>query len=777
MWDRYFPESTSHVYPISQLTSFLEDALSADEIDIIVSKRVEYFNIPAAFDIEASSWMTGSFEEDNVAHWATMYIWQFGLNGAVIYGRTWDEFGHLITTLESVLKLNKHRHLIIYVHNLGYEFQWIRRWFDWDKVFAIKNRRPVYAISGGIEFRCSYFLSNYSLAYIGDELLQKYPVKKLVGALDYRKVRHSFTPLTPIELAYCVNDVKVLMSYIQEKIESDGDITKIPLTNTGYVRNFCREACFSDAKDVSQLTEDELRSITLNYRSLMKSLQVKTEEEYAQLRRGFMGGFTHTSILHSNEIIDDVGSADLTSSYPYTMVAQYFPMTRFIYIGTVNDERILKHLLSHYCCIFDVQFTNLKPRVEFENILSTSRCWNMSNVKVNNGRVISADSISTTLTELDFENMVRFYSWSSIKVVNMRTSHRGYLPKALIIAVLNLYESKTALKGVSGKEIEYLVSKNMINAAFGMMVTNIVRGEYAYDSEEGWCRFEADVEKQLSSYNRNFNRFLYYGWGVWVTAHARHNLFSAIYEFGADYVYSDTDSIKGINFESHIPYFRAYNAHVHDSLIKMCAALHIPFSKCTPKTKKGAIKMIGVWDIEEGYLRFKAVGAKRYLYEYPNHQLQLTVGGLNKSYAVPYLLYQYGGGSSESNESLSFAFLNEYSIERDSTIPAFIQLARLAYSRLPNSSAALSYLLSQLTLNYDPIFVIFGEGMAIPAEHTGKQTVDYLDNGFSTICTDYLGIPSIITERSAIYMENQPYLMSITNEYRELLRGVEHVSD
>ena len=67
--------------------------------------------------------------------------------------------------------------------------------------------------------------------------------------------------------------------------------------------------------------------------------------------------------------------------------------------------------------------------------------------------------------------------------------------------------------------------------------------------------------------------------------------------------------------------------------------------------------------------------------------------------------------------------------------------------------------------------------MYIPAQHTGKQTIDYIDHGFAAICTDYLGIPTIVTEQSAVYMEPQNYKMSITNDYRELLMGVQHVAD
>ena len=776
MWDGYFPESMSHVYTVSQLDSFLYDAVGPHRnVSLIVSGKTEYFNIPAAFDIEASSWQKGTYEDENVEHFATMYIWQFGLNGSVIYGRTWDEFLQVINDVSDALSLCKKRHLIIYVHNLGYEFQWIRKKFNWDKVFAIKRRRPVYAISGGIEFRCSYFLSNYALAYIGDNLLVNYPIHKLTGNLDYLKVRHSYTPLSPAELSYCINDVKVVMSFIQEKIESDGDITKIPLTNTGYVRNYCRESCFYEG--IAPDDEESRKKVLLSYRAIMKSLQVQSDDEYYQLKRAFMGGFTHTSILHSNQVRYDVGSADLTSSYPYTIVAQYFPMTRFKYIGTVEVGTDFKHYLDTYCCIFDIEFFGLYPRVEFENILSASRCHPGSlsdDVCINNGRIISCSHCATTLTELDFENMCKFYTWDSCKIVNLRISHRGYLPKAMILAVLDLYESKTSLKGIAGKEIEYLVSKNMINAAFGMMVTNIIRGEFEYDNVYGWLEKEADIEKQLSAYNKNFNRFLYYGWGVWVTAHARHNLFSAIWEFGDDYIYADTDSIKGLNFSSHMNYFKSYNDRVIDSLIRMCGSLHIPFSKVAPKTKKGVTKIIGLWEIEEGYDTFKAVGAKRYMYRYNNGKLQITVGGLNKSQAVPYLLYEFGGGKTEKNESLSYRWLQDHSLHVSPYYTAFQTVSRLAYSNLPLHSEALEFILS-LPLDYNWIFENFGEGLCVPPKHTGKQTVDYLDHSFAAICTDYLGFPLPISESSAVYMEQQPYQMSITNEYRSLLEGVYHV--
>lgn len=731
-----------NVYPFSQLTEFFSEI---DELSVgsRYNNRIELLDVPASFDIETSSFkLTNKDGEEE--KFATMYIWQFGFNGSVIYGRTWEEFLKFCKHLVDYLNLSFHRRLVIYVHNLGYEFQFIQKWFNWDKIFAIKNRRPVYAISGGLEFRCSLFLSNYALAYIGDNLLTKYPVKKLVGALDYSKIRHSYTPLTDKELAYCVNDVKVVMSYIQEKIEQDGGIDKIPLTNTGYVRNYCRQECFFE----NGSTEEQRKKTFLNYRSLMKSLTITDQEEYDQLHRGFMGGFTHTGCYHSGKICENVGSADLTSSYPFAMLAQYYPMSKGEYIGNIEEPALFKYYLEQYCCIFDIEFINLRPCEEFENPISLSRCVTSGKVVTNNGRIVSADKCRTTLTELDYDTISKFYVWDSYKIMNLRVYQRGYLPKALILSILKLYEDKTSLKGVIGKETEYLVSKNMINAAFGMMVTAIVRDNYEYSDH--WYKDVADRISQLTSYNKNFNRFLFYAWGVWVTAHARHNLFSAIYEFGEDYIYSDTDSIKGFNFDKHDQYFKNYNDKVFDKLLKMCNHYGIPFSKCQPVTKNGEKKLIGLWEIEKPYKLFKSVGAKRYLYQYNDGFVNMTVSGVNKKFAMPYLIAKWNDVPLDSDE---------------------FKTIRKAYS---GDREAVSQLI-EADYDYSMIFEEFGDGLYIPAGHTGKMTLTYIDEPTSGIITDYLGVESQFHELTSVHMEPQSYYMSIVGDYLKFLEGIQYV--
>ena len=245
--------------------------------------NVSYLNLPASFDIE-----TSSFYDDNKEKVAIMYVWQFGINGTIIMGRTWEQYNYLIKMLHHLFDLNCKKRILIYVHNLGYEFQFMRGWFKWEEVFAPKKRRPLIALNGGIEYRCSYFLSNYSLANVGALVLQKYKVEKMVGDLDYSLIRTPITPLTSKEIGYCINDVRVVMSYIQEKIEQEGDITKIPLTNTGNVRRYVRARVFGD-KSVDP------KKVRRQYTDLMQALRIRSTEEYQQMKRAFQGGFTHAS--------------------------------------------------------------------------------------------------------------------------------------------------------------------------------------------------------------------------------------------------------------------------------------------------------------------------------------------------------------------------------------------------------------------------------------------------------------------------------------------------
>lgn len=717
----------------------------------VIGKRNSYYNIPAAFDIETSSF----------THWgdkyATMYLWSFCLNGSTLLGRTWKEWRDTLAYLSERVHTDKHT-LVIYVHNLGYEFQFMRGWFEWDEVFSVKERRPVHAtLPEGIEFKCSYILSNYALAYIGANLLSRYPVQKDVGSLDYSKIRHSRTGLTQEEIWYSVHDVQVVTSYIQEKIENEGGINNIPLTNTGYVRRYCRDFCFTQFEKNPKLA----KKYSAQYHERMKSLSITSACEYDQQHDAFAGGFTHTGIFHSGKVRYDVGSADLASSYPAVMVMKKFPMSRGTFIGNVSEYEVERLISKGFCVLFTVRLYRVNPEFVYENYISYSRCTDISpNAVVNNGRVQSADYLQVTVTEQDWDIIKRCYSYDKAEFYGVRYYYADYLPRPFILSILHLFGNKTSLKDVEGKETEYMVSKNMINSAYGMSVTNIIRDLYEYSNSEGWVTEDADVTDQLTSYNNNHNRFLFYAWGVWVTAHARHNLWDAIFEFGKDYIYADTDSIKGVNFDNHKAFFALYNNRIEILLSHMCKIMNINPALCHPKTKKGKTKTIGIWEIEESYVRFKAIGAKRYMFEHEKGDLWFTVSGVNKHYGMPYLLKKYSGVD-----------------------PEYYPIIDLAYSNDPNKQHEASKAMEKLLelredglIGYDEVFEHFNEGLYFPPEATGKQTLTYIDKSACFPVTDYNGLTQTVFEYSYIHMEPQSYYMSQTEEYKKLLLGYRDAS-
>lgn len=414
---------------------------------------VNYLDVPCAFDIESSSFY------DNGEKRATMYIWQFGINNIVIYGRTWGEFMELIDLIKSV-PLNDVR-IACYIHVFDFEFQWIRKLFNWDEIFFMEKRKPLYAVTGNIEFRCSYKLSGKRLEYTADDLL-KYKCEKLVGSLDYSKLRTSTTPLTDEEMKYCEADIRVILSYVQEKIEAEKGIANIPYTKTGYVRRRFRKACLGGG----------------NYRKytrLMKELTLD-EEEYKQLKRAFMGGFTHANADKVGETFESVSSFDFASSYPAVMLMEKFPMSKsWKYEKTVNLAK-LEELLSKFCCLLDITIENVVSKPEApDRILSYSKCKQVVGYSLDNGRIFTARRLTTTITEQDYWMLRKFYYFDITEVRNLRLYHKGYLPTPFIKVLVGLYGEKTRLKGVEGEERNYQNAKEDTNASYGMSVTDIIR--------------------------------------------------------------------------------------------------------------------------------------------------------------------------------------------------------------------------------------------------------------------------------------------------------------
>ena len=295
---------------------------------------------------------------------------------------------------------------------------------------------------------------------------------------------------------------------------------------------------------------------------------------------------------------------------------------------------------------------------------------------------------------------------------------KGYLPKPIIESILTFYEKKTVLKNIENKKQEYNYYKELLNAIYGMIVTDIVRDDILYDID--WNTAKGDLNGLINKYNTSKRRVLFYPWGVWCTAYARRNLFSGILEFKDDYIYSDTDSIKVLNKERHMDYIERYNKEIKEKLESCLSYYNIELERIRPKNKDNIEKPLGIWDYEGAYSRFKTLGAKRYLTE-KNNDIELTVSGINKSIAIPKLKEKF------SNTE---------------------------------------------------IFNKFNDKFTFTADMCGKNTHTYVDNEICGNVTDYLGNKAVYHEMSFIHLEKAEYNLSLTDEYKKLIEnyigGIKH---
>ena len=678
-------------------------------------QKVEYLDVECAFDIE-----TTSMTLDDGTDVGFMYAWTFGIKNEkhMVIGRTWEQFSQLMDDLSEYYLLGKGRKLVVYIHNLSFEFQFMRKYFKWDNVFTVDEREPILAqTTGGIEFRDSYILSGYSLEKTA-KMLTKHDTKKLTGDLDYSLIRHHETELTGEEVQYMVNDVQILLDYINEQREMYGDITKIPITNTRRARDYVRNNCyFGNEKNTNKASYGK----RTRYKELMEDLTL-TPETYLKSRQAFQGGYVHANSDVLNEVISDVASYDITSSYPSVMVTEYYPMSEGKKVVFTKDMTYKDYLKGHVL-IFDVRLTNLvrKPNV-YEDYLSESKC-HVENGVINNGRVQKADRLMTTITNVDLQIINLVYDYENIEFANVYAFRKAFLPTAIVDSVITLFHNKSTLKGREGQQLEAQLSKELVNSTYGMMVTDVVRNKVEYNNKtDTWETDMGDVEKEITNYNNQDRRFLYYPWGVFVSAYARLNLWYAIVAVGKDYLYSDTDSVKFTNHDKHKKFFEAYNKRIDMKLQRVAdnnrGITMDNFNPADPTT--GEIESLGHFEMDGYYRRFKTIGAKMYLAESQSGELELTVSGLNKNQGREYLIEH-----SRDNEQA---------------------------------------------------FELFNNTMTIPKEYSGKMTHKYIDDSYTFYVTDYQGKTVQVTALSGIHMESSEFTVDkvklAEKRLHDLINGV-----
>lgn len=683
-----------------------------------LSDRCKYYLDIITFDIETTSY-------DKKRAW--MYVWQVCINGECFYGRYWEEF------LEFTSELQKYNNnFIIWVHNLSFEFGFIQDLYKWDNVFATNFHKPIYAKSQNVIFRCSYLMSGLSLEKLSDNY--ELETHKLVDKLDYSLIRHQETELTEQDLAYCENDVRVLYEYIKLWLEKYRNFSPscMPITSTGYTRKHLRDKAAED-KQYKAL------------RNIVREASPRNLKLYHLLQRVFAGGYTHANYIYCKYLIKPerdeetgklrgrVKSRDKTSFYPAIILKEKFPR-KFI---KIKKDQALRFIQMGYAVIMDVCIRGIKAKGSLTTI-SEHKCALQVNGVFDNGRLYSADMIVISITELDLDTITKVYDIESISIGSAYASKKRYLPKTIVETTLELYEGKTQLKDVEGKEQEYQRLKALLNSIFGMMVTDIMQAIIIYLGCGEWKKEDAPAEA-LNDYINNENSILLYQTGVYITAYARHELLEHNLALGDErVVYNDTDSIKYIYDDWTEDYFKEYDKKVYKQLQDAMKYQKIDEERLSPCDIKGHKHMIGMMTDEGNYLYFKTLGSKRYCgIKEKKGVLECTVAGVKKHKCAGYML-----------------------------------------SGLPQSDPKKRQLQGPPTI--EETFYKFSNQMYIPAAISGKNTHYYTIPTEEIEVTDYQGKTAKVTPGYGISLIPQPFEINLSAQFKNFLcnrvtiEGVSH---
>lgn len=582
-------------------------------------QKMQYLATFATFDVE-----TSKIELDGQPH-AFVYVWMmyFKEFDLMITGRTIGEYFEFLQSLKEHLSAC----LVVYVHNLSYEFQFLSGVYDFtsDDVFAVKPRKVAKAVlMDKYEFRCSQILSNMSLALY----TKKYGVKhrKLSGdEYDYSKVRYPWSDLTEREWDYCTNDVVGLSECIDvELLLGHFDISTIPLTSTGFVRRDLKRAM----RDVSH--------------TLVPSIQ-PPYEVYQMLRAAFRGGDVHANRYYANQIMHNVKSFDRSSSYPDVLCNCKYPMSRFVKIEDISPEGIdheikRKRALLLRVAIRDCRLKN--PRWP-SPYLSRHKCEILEvnsgqYAQFDNGRILSAPLVITTVTDIDYAIISEQYAGDYF-ILEGYSARYGFLPVPYVDCVRMYYDSKTRLKGDPEQIPFYEKSKNKLNSCYGCAAQDPVKLSNYYINGEWFPGDSPDLPEELRQDPKEVYKdycrksWSMYAWGVWCTAWARLRLYEGVKMAAlqrpdidaecegkhSDFVYCDTDSVKYIGDID----WTAYNAERKNASIE---------NRAFATDANGRQHYMGVYEADGEYSRFLTLGAKKYVTEDPDGTMHVTISGVGK---------------------------------------------------------------------------------------------------------------------------------------------------
>lgn len=560
--------------------------------------------------------------ENHVVAW-TISIRAFDMNIVTLYGHKPSTF---CSTLHKIHDQMMGDVTIVYFHNYSYDYSFLRRFlfkeFGYpNKSLNIKAHYPLFMkFDCGIEIRDSLILAQKSLEKWAADMGVEH--QKAVGKWNYTKFRSQNYKFSKNELQYIENDtlagvecLNKLMHMLNKKVYS------MPYTSTGIIRE----------EIVKIGLENGARELFLSC--------VPTYEQYVKLTKLFHGGFTHANRFYIDEFLKMlVQCFDFTSSYPFVMLTEKYPMEKFHSMGDCKLKDILQDSKdTAYMFKLIMYKVELKEHDHVMPALQYSKCVECVNPVIDNGRILSADYVEIYLNEIDASVIADQYKAESHICTEVEYAHKDYLPRWFTDYIFELFRKKCELSFDEKDEIDYRLQKGKVNGCYGMTVQKSIADlivedfntfEYKIDRPEDDAEYNKQLHKEYEKYIKKKRHILLYPWGVWVTSYAFRNVHELNKcvkpeEEGGLLLYNDTDSAYASGWD--LDKIAAYNANC---LNKLRAN---NYGSITLRGKTFTLGIAEHKPLKDDYTEFKILGAKRYAGRCKaDNKIHITVAGVPK---------------------------------------------------------------------------------------------------------------------------------------------------
>ena len=532
----------------------------------------------------------------------------FDKNIVTLYGSKPSEFVSCVDKLHKKMPADK---TVIYWHNMSYDWVFLRKfmmqkWGTPDKQLNIKSHFPLFInFNNGIIMKDALMLAQRKLEKWADDLQIEH--RKAVGSWDYDKVRNQsdLKEFTIDELHYIENDVLAGVECIQKTMDTlHKHIYSIPYTATGIPR-------------------EAVRTIGKKYHARDMFKRIVPDFIVQQiLEKVFHGGYTHANRFRiSVTVKGKIICFDFSSSYPFVMLSEKYPMERFAPLEENVEPSFILRNAEKYAYIFKLVMLKpeLKRKEEPMPVLQMSKAKSINAIE-DNGRILQAEYVEIYTNEIDLKLICEQYKFKGI-CTEVYYSEKGYLPRWFTDYVFQCYKDKCELK--DGDPVLYSIAKAKLNALYGMTVQKPVKAMIDENYQTGEYKLNDSIPdaELYEKYVKKYTSILPYQWGVWVTSYAFYNLHT-LGKCVADgiWLYSDTDSCYATKWD--MEKVNAYNENCKKKL-------EANGYSCV---KIGEREFwLGVAEKDGEYSEFRTCGAKRYaVRDAESKKLKITVAGVPK---------------------------------------------------------------------------------------------------------------------------------------------------